>query len=131
MTIVKWVVSNYAFAPERKEYDKETECFYLYRTGKMKVARRDAKSSLYYRYFNSEAEALECIRQRSENKAEQKRVDQIRRHAVELLEALEIAEERLLVAEHHLDLGEDDSISFEHAILTARAAIAKAKGTVQ
>jgi hypothetical protein len=123
MTIVKWAVSNYAPAPERKEYDKETECFYLYRTGKMKVARRDAKSSLYYRYFDSEAEALECIRQRNENKAEQKRVEQIRRHAVELLEALEGMVLSFAQSEVYMHQGD--------ALDLARVVIAKAKGAAQ
>lgn len=68
MNIVKWLVSTWGAAPERKEYDKETECFYIYTSGRMKTARRDAKSSTYYRYFDSEAEALEFIRQRAEKK---------------------------------------------------------------
>jgi hypothetical protein len=89
MSIVKWLVTPYASAPERKEYDKETDCFYIWRSGRMKTARRDAKSSTYYRYFDSESEALEFIRKRAENKADQKRVDQINRCGVELLAALE------------------------------------------
>lgn len=89
MNIVKWLVSTWSAAPERKEYDKETECFYIYTSGRMKTARRDAKSSTYYRYFDSEAEAMEFIRQRDENKADQKRVDKINRCGVELLDALE------------------------------------------
>lgn len=89
MSIVKWLVSPYAIAPERREYDKETECFYIWRSGRMKTARRDAKSSTYCRYFDSEAEALEHIRQRAENKANQKRVDQINRCGAELLASLE------------------------------------------
>ena len=48
--------------------------------------------------------------------------------APDLLEALIQAEERLCVAEYHLDRGEDDSIRFESEILDARAAIAKARG---
>lgn len=52
----------------------------------------------------------------------------LRAAASVMLRALEIAEERLLIAEQHLDLGEDDSISFEHAILTVRDAIAYARG---
>lgn len=89
MSIVKWLVTPHASAPERKEYDKETDCFYIWRSGRMKTARRDAKSSTYYRYFDSESEALEFIRKRAENKADQKRVDQINRCGVELLAALE------------------------------------------
>lgn len=127
MSIIKWTVSPFNSPPARQEYSHETTKFYMHARGR----GRDAKDSSWTRYFDSEQEALEFIRQRNENKAEQKRVEQIKRHAVELLEALEIAEERLLVAEHHLDRGEDDSISFEHAILTARAAIAKAKGVDQ
>lgn len=131
MTIVKWLVSPYATAPERREYDKETECFYIWRSGRMKTARRDAKSSTYYRYFDSDAEALEFIRQRAENKADQKRVDQINRCGVELLAALEECLPCLgwehddleeLQREHELGNG------YAELIIRARAAIAKAKG---
>lgn len=131
MSIVKWQVSPYATAPERREYDSETKCFYLYRTGRMNVARRDAKSSTYYRYFDSEAEALEFIRQRAENKADQKRVDQINRCGVELLAALEECLPCLgwehddleeLQREHELGNG------YAELIIRARLAIAKAKG---
>jgi len=127
MTIVKWTVSPFNSPPARQEYSHETAKFYMHARGR----GRDPKDSSWSRYFDTEAEAWDFIRQRNENKAEQKRVDQIKRHAVELLEALEIAEAKLCIAEQHLDLGEDDSISFEHAILTARAAIAKAKGAAQ
>ncbi|PWU30686.1 hypothetical protein DK254_00070 [Pseudomonas sp. RW407] len=48
--------------------------------------------------------------------------------APDLLEALIDAEKKLCIAEHLLDLGEDDSIAFESEILYARAAIAKATG---
>jgi hypothetical protein len=119
MTIIKWQVSPYASTPDRREYDKETECFYLYRTGRMNVARRDAKSSSYYRYFDTEQEALNFIRQRNENKAEQKRVDQIKRHAVELLEALE------KMLDHF-----EGSIPLDLFEL-AESVVAKAKGNAQ
>lgn len=46
----------------------------------------------------------------------------------DLLEALEMAEAKLCMAEHMLDLREDDSPSFESEILIARAAIARARG---
>lgn len=122
MTIVKWLVSTYAAAPERKEYDKETDCFYIWRSGRMKTARRDAKSSIYYRYFDSEAEALEFIRQRAENKAEQKRVDQINRCGVQMLEALEAARE---LWGDYLPPGNSNAMK---AMKLVDAAIAKAKG---
>ena len=48
--------------------------------------------------------------------------------APDLLEALEMAEAMLCRLEPIVDRGEDDSISVESEILTARAAIAKARG---
>lgn len=87
--LIKWSVTPYSREPERREYDSETNCYYTYRSGRSKAARRDAKSSLYYRYFDSEAEALEYIRLREESKIDQARVDQIKRCGVELLEVLE------------------------------------------
>lgn len=45
-----------------------------------------------------------------------------------LYEALVMAEEKLCIAEKLLGLGQDDSPDFEPAILTARAALAKARG---
>jgi hypothetical protein len=85
MTIVKWAVSPFNSSPARQEYSHETAKFYMHARGR----GRDSKESTWLRYFDSEQEALEFIRQRKENKVEQKRVDQIKRHAVELLEALE------------------------------------------
>lgn len=131
MTIVKWLIGNFGSTPERKEYDKETDCFYIYRSGRMNHPRRDAKTSLYYRYFDTEAEALEYIRQRAENKADQKRVDQINRCGVELLASLE--ECLPCLGWQHMP---DEEIQREHElgngyaeiIIRARAAIAKAKG---
>lgn len=58
---------------------------------------------------------------------EQKRLSAINS---DLLEALEMAEAELCMAEHMLDLRDDDSPSFETVILTARAAISKARGEV-
>jgi len=89
MTIVKWQVSPYASTPDRREYDSETKFFYLYRSGMANNPRRDQKVSSYYRFFDTEAEALEFIWKRAESKAEQKRVDRINRCGVELLAALE------------------------------------------
>ena len=83
--IIKWTTSPYNTKPSRQEYCKETEHFYMHahRRG------RDAKISSYTKYFDSEAEALEYIRQRQANKDEQRRVDQIKSAGVELLEALD------------------------------------------
>lgn len=126
MTIVKWLVSTWATAPERKEYDRETECFYIYSHGRMKTARRDAKSSTYYRYFDSEAEALEFIRQRAESKANQKSVDQINRCGVELLAALEstISDLFYQIESKH---GAEAANKYP-SVVEGRAAISKAKG---
>lgn len=131
MTIVKWQVSPYASAPDRKEYDSENKCFYMYRSGRMNHTRRDAKQSTYYRFFDTEAEAMEFIRQRAKNKVDQKRVDQINRCGVELLASLEECLPCLgwehddleeLQREHELGNG------YAELIIRARAAIAKAKG---
>jgi len=131
MTIIKWKVSPYASRPDRKEYDSETKCFYMYRSGRMNLARRDAKQSIYHCFFDSEAEALAFIRQRDENKADQKRVDQINRCGVELLASLE--ECLSCLGWQHMS---DDEMQREHelgngyaeSVIRARAAIAKAKG---
>lgn len=109
--IIKWTVSPYS-KPERQEYCKETEHFYMHARGR----GRDAKISSYIRYFDSEAEALEYIRQREENKLEQKRVDRIKSAGVELLEALEAA----------LTILTDSVGDFDYD--KALAAIVKAKG---
>ena len=126
MSIVKWLVSTWATEPERKEYDKETECFYIWRSGRMKTARRDHKKSNYYRYFDSEAEALEFIRQRAENKDEQKRVDQINRCGVELLAALKSSTADLF---YQIESAHGAEVASKYpSIVEARVAIAKAKG---
>lgn len=107
--IIKWTVSPWS-KPTRQEYCKETEHFYMHARGR----GRDAKSTTYLRYFDSEAEAFEYIRQREENKAEQRRVDQIKSCAVELLAALEAV----------VAIADRDTDEFNNA----RAIIAKAKG---
>lgn len=125
MSIVKFAVSNYASKPARKEYARETDHFYV-RADK----RRDAKISSYERYFDTEAEALEFIADRNAKQVHSKEIDQIKRHAVELLEALE---ECLpcLGWEHESDeeLQREHELGNGHAelIIRARAAIAKAK----
>ena len=88
MAIVKFSVDPYSKAPARKEYEKETAHYYVWRA-KDKGFRRDAKQSPYYRYFDTESEALEFIADRNAKLARSKEIDQIKRHAVELLEALE------------------------------------------
>ncbi len=115
MAIVKWAVSAYATdKPERKEYEKETAHFYVYRSRNMSV-RRDAKQSPYMRYFDTESEAMQFIENRRSGKAEARRIDQIKRHAVELLEALE-------------NLVNADSVTMNAAMEAAESVIAKAKG---
>lgn len=119
MTIVKWTVSPWS-KPARQEYCKETKHFYMHARGR----GRDAKDSTYIHYFDSEAEALEYIRQREENKAEQKRTDQIKNCAVELLEAAE----RYLAFRHTGDIGMGHEYSGVHPQTQLMAVIAKAKG---
>lgn len=110
--IIKWTVSPYYSKPSRQEYCKETEHFYMHARGR----GRDAKISLHTSYFDSEAEALEYIRQREENKAEQNRVDRIESAGAELFEALD------KMLDHF-----EGSIPLELFEL-AESAIAKAKG---
>ena len=85
--LIKWAVNAWGML-ERKEYSRETEHFYMHVRGR----GRDSKVCLYYRYFDTESEAREHIRQREENKLEQKRVDRIKSAGVELLDALEAFE---------------------------------------
>lgn len=115
MTIVKWQVGAHALNPVRREYEKETACFYFFRSEVHGEPRRDAKSSPYYWYFDSEPEAMEFMRLRSARLAERKRVDQINRCGVELLEALE-------------NLENDNGQIPDHAWALVKSAIAKAKG---
>ena len=111
MAIVKWLVGSWGSAPERKEYEKETPYFYIYRSGSQKRLRRDAKKSGYLSYFDSEAEALEFIRQREERRRNNKRADNIRRHGVELLDMLEEARRTLeAVSYTHLTLPTSDLV---------------------
>lgn len=119
MTIVKWTVSPWS-KPARQEYSHETEHFYMHARGR----GRDQKSSTYLRYFNSEEEAMEYIRQREENKAEQRRVDRIKSCAVELLEAAE----RYLAFRHAGDIGWGYEYFGVHPETQLKQAIAKAKG---
>lgn len=127
MTIVKWTVSPFNSPPSRQEYSHETAKFYMHARGR----GRDAKDSSWLRYFDSEAEALEFIRQRNENKVEQKRVDRIKECGLELLASLEEClpclgwehdSDEEIQREHELGNG------YAELILRARAAIAKAKG---
>lgn len=84
MTIVKFVVDNWGDKPKTVEYAKQSTHFYIKANG-----GRDSIISRYYSYFDSEAEALEFIADRNAKRARSKEIDQIKRHAVELLEALE------------------------------------------
>jgi hypothetical protein len=115
MTIVKWTVSPFNTPPARQEYSHETAKFYMHARGR----GRDPKNSSWSRYFDTEAEAWDFIRQRNENKVEQKRVDHIKRHAVELLEAL------ISLREAAYNACADSSCN--DALYAADAAIAKAK----
>jgi hypothetical protein len=108
----KWTASPFGSKPYRKEYSRETEHFYMHARGR----GRDSKVSSYVRYFDTEAEALEHIRQREENKLEQKRVDRIKSAGVELLEALELLMGRLDPHDYPAEQG------------AARVAIGKARG---
>jgi hypothetical protein len=118
MSIVKWTVSPFNTPPSRQEYSHETAKFYMHARGR----GRDAKDSTWTRYFDTEAEALEYIRQRSENKAAQRRVDQINRCGVQMLEALEAARD---LWGDYLPPGNSNAMK---AMRLVDAAIAKAKG---
>jgi hypothetical protein len=124
MSIVKWSVGNFSDKPERREYDKETAHFYIYSSGRMNRARRDAKVSLYSKYFDSEADAIAFIANRSAAKIRSRQIDQIRLHAVELLEAAE----RYLDFRHTGDIGMSHEFSGVHPQTQLKAVIAKAKG---
>jgi hypothetical protein len=120
MTIVKWKVNNWSSKPNSVEYAKQTACFYVLANG-----RRDAISSLYHRFFDTEAEALRAIADRNAQRARSKEIDRIKLHAVELLEALESAAGWLeWLDDPRSGLGEDH----KNVIRQARKAIAKAKG---
>lgn len=135
--IIKWAVSSWLSKPEKKEYSRETEHFYIHAKNDR---GRDAKISRYESYFDSEDDALQFIAEKSAIRARNKEIDQIKRHAVELLEALERlvaldcpltgnpSHERLVEFweyEKSQGRGEADDQLF------ALAAIAKAKGLTQ
>lgn len=84
MTIVKFKVGNWTDKPEVVEYAKQTKHFYVKDNGS-----RDSIITKYYRYFDAEVEALQFIADRNARHARSKEIDQIKRHAVELLEALD------------------------------------------
>ena len=119
MTIVKFVVDNWSDKPKTVEYAKQSTHFYIKANG-----GRDSIISRYYSYFDAEAEALEFIVDRNAKRARSKEVDQIKRHAVELLEALEAC----LADLESESMPSDESFSLMEK---ARTAIAKAKGTAQ
>ena len=123
MTIVKFAVSIYAGKPERKEYLRETEHFYLHVRGR----GRDSKISRYERYFDTIEAAQQFIVARDAAKIRSKEIDQIKRHAVELLEALE---GMMQVYGGGTQWNPPTSTELELHDL-ARTAIAKAKGVAQ
>ncbi len=118
MVITKFVVGNWSDKPNKKEYARETEHFYV-RADK----RRDAKISRYERYFDTEVEAIQFIADRESTRKRNKEIDQIKRHAVELLEAAE----RYLEFRHTGDIGMGHEYSGEHPQTQLKNVIAKAK----
>lgn len=121
MAIVKWQVDRYGSNPVRREYDRQTKNFYIKASG-----GRDSIICHYYCYFDSDVEALEYIRQRAEDKADQKRVEQINRCGIELLAALEstISDLFYQIESRH---GAEAASNYP-SVVEGRAAIAKAKG---
>lgn len=122
MSIVKWKVSTYG-GIVCQEYDKETDHYYCYRDRHGNI-RRDAKISIYESFFDTEAEALEYVEKKKAAKVESKRIDKIKQHAVELLEAAE----RYLNFRHTGDIGMGHEYSGEHPQTQLKSIIAKAKG---
>lgn len=119
--IIKWVVTNWNDALKRKEYSRETEHFYMHASGR----GRDSKISRYECYFDSETDALKFINKRQASRIRSKEIDQIKRHAVELLEALVV----LQAAAYNI--GGEHITDYAPLIAAADAAdeiIAKAKG---
>lgn len=119
--IIKWAVSNWNDHPERREYSRETEHFYM----RANSRGRDSKISRYECFFDGEAEALGHIAKRNAARIRSKEIDQIKRHAVELLEALESCVGWLeWLDDPRCGLGDDH----KKFIKQGRAAITKAKG---
>lgn len=115
MSFTKWLVSPWDII-RSVEYSKETEHYYMHARGR----GRDAKDSTYYRYFDSEQAAKDFVAERNAKKDEQKRLDQIRSVAPELLEALEG-----MMKCFEDGVGEDWN---SKELDAARAVIAKARG---
>lgn len=123
--IIKWAVSSWLSKPEKKEYSRETEHFYIHAKN---ARRRDAKISRYESYFDSEVEALEYIEKKKALRDHMKKIDQIRRFGVELLDALVV----LQAAAYNI--GGEHITDYAPLIAAADAAdeiIAKAKGLTQ
>lgn len=114
--IAKWVVYRSSNNPVLKEYSHETKHFYM-GGGVGASRRRDAKVSLYERYFDTRKEADEFIRDRELAKDRGREIDRIKSCAVDLLSALEAV----------VAVADRDTEEFN----TARAIIAKAKGIPQ
>lgn len=122
--IIKWAASTtWGDVPTKKEYDRETEHYYV-KANK----QRDSKISRYERYFDGEAEAIQFIADRNATRKRNKEIDQIRRHAVELLEAL------VALQTAAYNIGGEHVIGYRQLIDVADSAdeiIAKAKGQTE
>lgn len=113
MTIIRWEVSAWSYKPLCKKFERETVKCYFDSKG-----RRYSKNGAFTSYFETEAEALEHIKQRRAREDERKRVDLIKAHGPQLLEALEGLLDCMRVAGWS-----DDPMAVQ-----ARAVIANAKG---
>lgn len=125
--IIKWAVSNWLGKPEKKEYSRETEHFYMHARGR----GRDAKINRYECYFDSEGEALDYITKKKEARARLKEIGQIKLHAIELLEALEGMASLFPagVEDEGSGIGFNENLKSKYR--AAISAIAKAKGLTQ
>lgn len=119
MSFTKWRATRWDDdEPIECSFKKETQHFYIRLDG-----RRESKTSKWSWYFDTRQQALDFIEQRKSKKDEQKRLDQIRSVAPELLEALELI---LRKYEAQADCAELDTDGA--AVAAARAVIAKARG---
>lgn len=92
MSIVRWEVSAWADEPRRYEFERETEkCWFI---GK---ARYLKAGTVFSSWYETETEALEAIAQRNVREDENRRLNNLRAHAPQLLDLLE----RVLAAAEH------------------------------
>lgn len=112
--VIAWRAYSYGDRVDRVEFERETEHFYFYKSG------RRVKKGGWELLFPSEQAALDWIAARKESAAKAAAEQRIRNAAPDLLEALV-----RLSADEWLDDGDP---RLDEARAMARAAIAKATG---